>query len=302
MKNKIKSKDSKKFFTTAHIVMILVTAISIIPFVLVFISSITEENTLVLNGYSFFPKRYSLYAYQYIIKNGEKIFRAYAVTIIVTVVGTTINVFMSAMLAYGLSLKNLPGRRFLTFYVVFTLLFNGGLVPTYLMYTSIFNIKNTIFALIIPNLLLHPMNVLLMRTYYSSNIPIELYEAAQIDGASQYKIFSSIVLPLGKPIAVTMAVFSGLSYWNDWTNGLYYLTGYDGEKLYSIQNFLNKVVNDIQYLNSSQVASRSGIIDKLPAVSVRMAIAFVAMIPILVLFPFLQKYFSKGITMGAIKG
>lgn len=282
--------------------MILVTVMAVLPFVLVFLSSITEENTLVLNGYSFFPEKFSLYAYEYIVMKGKKIFRAYAVTLFVTVVGTSINVMISAMLAYPLSLKDLPGKRIFTFYVVFTLLFNGGLVPTYLMYTSAFNVKNTIFALIVPNLLMHTMNVLLMRTYYSTSIPAELFEASEIDGASQFKIFGSIILPLGKPIAVTMALFSGLSYWNDWTNGLYYLTGYDGEKLYSIQNFLNKVVTDIQYLNSSQVGSNSDILAKLPTVSVRMAIAFVAMIPILVLFPFLQKYFSKGIAMGAVKG
>ena len=282
--------------------MILVTVMAVLPFVLVFLSSVTEENTLVLNGYSFFPEKFSLYAYEYIVMKGKKIFRAYAVTLFVTVVGTSINVMISAMLAYPLSLKDLPGKRIFTFYVVFTLLFNGGLVPTYLMYTSAFNVKNTIFALIVPNLLMHTMNVLLMRTYYSTSIPAELFEASEIDGASQFKIFGSIILPLGKPIAVTMALFSGLSYWNDWTNGLYYLTGYDGEKLYSIQNFLNKVVTDIQYLNSSQVGSNSDILAKLPTVSVRMAIAFVAMIPILVLFPFLQKYFSKGIAMGAVKG
>ena len=282
--------------------MILVTVMAVLPFVLVFLSSITEENTLVLNGYSFFPEKFSLYAYEYIVMKGKKIFRAYAVTLFVTVVGTSINVMISAMLAYPLSLKDLPGKRIFTFYVVFTLLFNGGLVPTYLMYTSAFNVKNTIFALIVPNLLMHTMNVLLMRTYYSTSIPAELFEASEIDGASQFKIFGSIILPLGKPIAVTMALFSGLSYWNDWTNGLYYLTGYDGEKLYSIQNFLNKVVTDIQYLNSSQVGSNSDILAKLPTVSVRMAIAFVAMIPILVLFPFLQKYFSKGNAMGAVKG
>ena len=282
--------------------MILVTVMAVLPFVLVFLSSVTEENTLVLNGYSFFPEKFSLYAYEYIVMKGKKIFRAYAVTLFVTVVGTSINVMISAMLAYPLSLKDLPGKRIFTFYVVFTLLFNGGLVPTYLMYTSAFNVKNTIFALIVPNLLMHTMNVLLMRTYYSTSIPTELFEASEIDGASQFKIFGSIILPLGKPIAVTMALFSGLSYWNDWTNGLYYLTGYDGEKLYSIQNFLNKVVTDIQYLNSSQVGSNSDILAKLPTVSVRMAIAFVAMIPILVLFPFLQKYFSKGIAMGAVKG
>ena len=298
----MRSKDQKIFNLISHTVMILVTVMAVLPFVLVFLSSVTEENTLVLNGYSFFPEKFSLYAYEYIVMKGKKIFRAYAVTLFVTVVGTSINVMISAMLAYPLSLKDLPGKRIFAFYVVFTLLFNGGLVPTYLMYTSAFNVKNTIFALIVPNLLMHTMNVLLMRTYYSTSIPTELFEASEIDGASQFKIFGSIILPLGKPIAVTMALFSGLSYWNDWTNGLYYLTGYDGEKLYSIQNFLNKVVTDIQYLNSSQVGSNSDILAKLPTVSVRMAIAFVAMIPILVLFPFLQKYFSKGIAMGAVKG
>ncbi|WP_434690275.1 carbohydrate ABC transporter permease [Hungatella sp. SB206] len=298
----MRSKDQKIFNLISHTVMIFVTVMAVLPFVLVFLSSVTEENTLVLNGYSFFPEKFSLYAYEYIVMKGKKIFRAYAVTLFVTVVGTSINVMISAMLAYPLSLKDLPGKRIFTFYVVFTLLFNGGLVPTYLMYTSAFNVKNTIFALIVPNLLMHTMNVLLMRTYYSTSIPTELFEASEIDGASQFKIFGSIILPLGKPIAVTMALFSGLSYWNDWTNGLYYLTGYNGEKLYSIQNFLNKVVTDIQYLNSSQVGSNSDILAKLPTVSVRMAIAFVAMIPILMLFPFLQKYFSKGIAMGAVKG
>ena len=298
----MRSKDQKIFNLISHTVMIFVTVMAVLPFVLVFLSSVTEENTLVLNGYSFFPEKFSLYAYEYIVMKGKKIFRAYAVTLFVTVVGTSINVMISAMLAYPLSLKDLPGKRIFTFYVVFTLLFNGGLVPTYLMYTSAFNVKNTIFALIVPNLLMHTMNVLLMRTYYSTSIPTELFEASEIDGASQFKIFGSIILPLGKPIAVTMALFSGLCYWNDWTNGLYYLTGYDGEKLYSIQNFLNKVVTDIQYLNSSQVGSNSDILAKLPTVSVRMAIAFVAMIPILMLFPFLQKYFSKGIAMGAVKG
>lgn len=301
-KNHIRSKDMSRFNFISHTVMIFVAIMAVLPFLLVFMSSITEENTLVLNGYSFFPDKISFYAYEYIIMNGKKIFRAYGVTVFVTIVGTSVNVLISALLAYPLSLRDLPGKRILTFYVVFTLLFNGGLVPTYLMYTSVFNVKNTIWALIVPNLLMHSMNVLLMRTYYGTSIPPELYEAAEIDGASQFRIFSTIIIPLGKPIAVTMALFSGLSYWNDWTNGLYYLTGYDGEKLFTIQNFLNKVVTDIQYLNSSQVGSNSEMLAKLPTVSVRMAIAFVAMAPVLVLFPFVQKYFSKGIAMGAVKG
>lgn len=298
----MRTKDERSFVWIRNITMIVVVCMAVLPFLLVFISSITDENVLIRNGYSFFPEKFSLYAYEYIWKQGTKIFRAYCVTIFVTVFGTFVNILMSAMLAYGLSLKNMPGRRFFSFYVVFTLMFNGGLVPTYLMYTSILNIKNTIWALIIPNLLMHPMNVLLMKTYYISNIPAELYESAEMDGANQFCIFRKIVLPLGKPIAVTMAVFSGLSYWNDWTNGLYYLVGYEGEKLFSIQNFLNKIITDIQYLNSSQVGANSDLLSKLPTTSVRMAIAFVAMVPVLLIFPFLTKYFTKGITMGAVKG
>lgn len=298
----MKTRDQKAFNLIAHIVMIFVTLTAFLPFILVFMSSITEENTLVLNGYSFFPEKLSLYAYRYIMANGAKIFRAYGVTIVVTAIGTLINVAMSAMLAYPLSLKNLPCRRFFTYYVLLTLLFNGGLVPTYLLYTNYLHIKNTIWALIVPSLMMHTMNVLLMRTYFATNIPTELLEAAEIDGAGQFRIFYTIVVPLGKPIIVTMGLFAGLTYWNDWTNGLYYLTGRNGEKLYSIQNFLNKVVSDIQYLSSSTVGNTSELLAKLPTVSIRMAIAFVAMLPILALFPFLQRYFIGGITQGAVKG
>lgn len=297
----MKSKDQKRFDVLAHVTMSCVTLMAVLPIILVFLSSITEENTLILNGYSFFPEKFSLYAYRYIGVKGEKIFRAYGITLFVTVVGTFFNILMSSMLAYALSLNRLPGHRIMVVFVLMTLLFNGGLVPTYLMYTNYFHIKNTIFALMVPKLLMHTMNVFLMKTNYSLNIPYELYEAAEIDGASQFHIFRTIVIPLGKPINVTMAVFAGLTYWNDWTNGLYYLTGYEGEKLYSIQNFLNKVMTDIQYLNSTQVLD-AGLAAKLPTTSVRMAIAFVAMLPIMCILPFLQKYFVKGISAGAVKG
>lgn len=298
----MKTRDQKIFDAVVHIVMILVTLAAFLPFVLLFICSVTDENTLVINGYSFFPQKLSLYAYRYILANGDKIFRAYGVTVVTTVVGTFINVAMSAALAYPLSLKKLPGRRFFTYFVLLTLLFNGGLVPTYLLYTNFIGIKNTIWALIVPTLMMHTMNVLLMRTYFTNNILGELLEAAEIDGAGQFRIFFSLVIPLAKPIIITMGLFAGLTYWNDWTNGLYYLTGRNGEKLYSIQNFLNKVVADIQYLSSSTVGNASEQLAKLPTVSIRMAIAFVAVLPILALFPFLQKYFIGGITQGAIKG
>lgn len=297
------SKSSKQFQIGINAVLILVTLMVVLPFLLVFISSITDENVLIRNGYSFFPEKISFYAYQYIIRQGDKILRAYGVTILATFLGTILNVAMSALMAYPLSVRTLPYRRGITFFIFFTMLFNGGLVPTYLMYVNYFHIKNTLWALVIPNLLLSANNVLMIRSYYMTSIPDALFEAAKIDGAGHLKIFLSLVLPLGKPILVTMGLFSGLAYWNDWTNGLYYLSGNAGQKLYSIQNLLNQMITDIQYLASGKVAGNIGAeVAKLPATSIRMAIAFIAMLPLFIIYPFLQKYFAEGITLGAVKG
>ncbi len=297
------SKSSRQFQIGINAVLILVTLMVVLPFLLVFISSITDENVLIRNGYSFFPEKISFYAYQYIIRQGDKILRAYGVTILATFLGTILNVAMSALMAYPLSVRTLPYRRGITFFIFFTMLFNGGLVPTYLMYVNYFHIKNTLWALVIPNLLLSANNVLMIRSYYMTSIPDALFEAAKIDGAGHLRIFLSLVLPLGKPILVTMGLFSGLAYWNDWTNGLYYLSGNAGQKLYSIQNLLNQMITDIQYLASGKVAGNIGAeVAKLPATSIRMAIAFIAMLPLFIIYPFLQKYFAEGITLGAVKG
>lgn len=297
------TKKNKCFQVGINTILIVVTLIIILPFVLVFISSLTDENVLIRNGYSFFPEKMSLYAYQYIVRQGEKILRAYGVTIIVTIIGTILNITISSMMAYPLSVKTLPHRRALTFFVFFTMLFNGGLVPTYLMYVNYFHIKNTLWALLIPNFLMSANNVLMIRSYFVTSIPGALFEAAQIDGASHFKVFTMVVLPLGKPILVTMGLFSGLAYWNDWTNGLYYLSGNEGQKLYSIQNLLNQMITDIQYLASGKVVGNIGSeVAKLPTTSIRMAIAFIAMLPLFIIYPFLQKYFAEGITLGAVKG
>ena len=297
------SMREKRYQVMINFILILITIIIILPFLLVFMSSITEEKLLVRNGYSFFPEEFSLYAYKYIIKQGEKILHAYGVTVFITIVGTFVNLAMSSMIAYPLSIRTLPFRRAITFYVFFTMLFSGGLVPTYMMYVNSFHIKNTIWALIVPNLLLGANNVLMIRSYFMTNIPSALLEAAKIDGAGYLKIFTSLVLPLGKPIMVTMGLFSGLAYWNDWTNGLYYLSGNEGQKLYSIQNLLNQMINDIQYLSSGKLAGNIGSeVAKLPTTSVRMAIAVIAMVPLFIIYPFLQKYFAEGITLGAVKG
>lgn len=297
------SKKSKRYQMFLNIILICITLIIVLPFVLVFISSITDETVLIRNGYSFFPEKISFYAYQYIIQQGDKILRAYGITILITAIGTFGNIAMSALMAYPLSVKTLPHRRALTFFVFFTMLFNGGLVPTYLMYVNFFHIKNTLWAQIVPGLLLSANNVLMIRSYFVTSIPSALFEAAEIDGAGHLKIFTMLVLPLGKPILVTMGLFSGLAYWNGWTNGLYYLSGNQGQKLYSIQNLLNQMITDIQYLSSGKVAGNIGTeLAKLPATSIRMAIAFIAMLPLFIIYPFLQKYFAEGITLGAVKG
>lgn len=291
----IKTKQEKAFEVFASVVMICVMVIVIFPFLLLFISSITEENTLLINGYSIFPEKLSFDAYKYIWNSRDVIFRAYGITVCVTVIGTLAHVAIVAMAAYPLSLRNLPGRSFFSFVILFTMLFNGGLVPTYMIYTMVFHIKNTYWALLVPNLLFSSFNCIIVRTYLQSNVPSELYESAKIDGASEFQIFGRIVLPLGKPIFVTVGVFAGLNYWNDWTNGLYYISD---QSKYSIQQVLNVMVKNIEYLTKYG----RGAVSSVPSISLRMAIAFAAMLPILILYPFLTKYFEKGIAVGAVKG
>ncbi len=291
----IKTKQEKAFEVFASVVMICVMVIVIFPFLLLFISSITDENTLLINGYSIFPEKLSFDAYKYIWNSRDVIFRAYGITVCVTVVGTLTHVAIVAMAAYPLSLRNLPGRSFFSFVILFTMLFNGGLVPTYMIYTMVFHIKNTYWALLVPNLLFSSFNCIIVRTYLQSNVPSELYESAKIDGASEFQIFRRIVLPLGKPIFVTIGVFAGLNYWNDWTNGLYYISD---QSKYSIQQVLNVMVKNIEYLTKYG----RGTVSSVPSISLRMAIAFAAMLPILILYPFLTKYFEKGIALGAVKG
>jgi len=294
----ILSKSKKNYEIIINILLIIITLAMVLPLVLLFMSSITDENTLVANGYSFFPEKLSLYAYEYILQNHATIFRAYAITIFVTVIGTFTSLIITSLVAFPLSLKELPGRRVIMFYVFFTMLFSGGLVPSYIMWTTIFHIKNTIFAYLLPNFLMSAFNVILVRTFFTTSIPNELYEAAKIDGATYPKIYIKMVMPLSKPILVTIGLFTGLGYWNDWTNGLYYISN---RKMLSIQALLNIMIQDIQALAANSTAD-SGSLLKIPQVSIRMAIAFVAVLPILIIYPFLQKYFASGIMLGAVKG
>ena len=295
----MRDKPFSRYQILSNAVMILWTIMIILPFLLLFLSSVTDENVLVANGYSFFPKKFSLSAYTYILQSGGKILRAYGVSILVTLTGTLINVALSAMMAYPLSVRNLPGRSIMNFFVFFTMLFNGGIVPSYLLWSSL-GVKDTIFAQLLPNFLVSAWNVMMIRTYFSTSIPDALYEAAEIDGATQFQIFRKIVIPLGKPILVTMGTFAGLTYWNDWTNGLYYITR--NKDIYNVQNLLNTMVSNIQYLASSSNSNVNSAAASIPSTAIQMAIAFVAILPIMLIFPFFQKYYTKGLTLGGVKG
>jgi putative aldouronate transport system permease protein len=292
----------KGFLFFAHMVMIMVSLCVFLPFLLLFLSSVTDESTLLNYGYSFFPEKLSLGAYRYIFMSSNKILRSYGMTILVTAVGTSVSVIISALFSYPLSLRNLPFRKTITFFVFFTMLFNGGIVPSYILWSTYLGVKDTVFGLILPNMLVSAVNILLIRSYFQGSIPDTLYEAAQIDGANQGRVFTTIVIPLGKPILITTGTFTGIAYWNDWTNGLYFINR--RTDLFTIQNLLNRMVTDLQFLssNSNLSASFGAEIAKVPTTGVQMAIAFVAILPILILFPFLQKYYAKGISLGAVKG
>lgn len=278
-------------------ILMLIAIVMIAPLLLLFLSSITDENTLVANGYSYFPETLSIGAYTYIADNSEMIFSAYGITILATLIGTLIGLVITAMMSFALSVRGVPGTGVISFLVFFTMLFNGGLVPSYIMWTSL-GVVNTIWAYVFPFLLTNAFNIILIRSYFASNIPNEIYESAKIDGAGYYRIFATMVLPLGKPILVTIGLFTGLNYWNDWQNGLYFITQPD---MLSIQALLNKMNQNIQAVISYTSVSSSSTAN-IPQVSIRMAIAFVAILPILVMYPFLQKYFASGIMGGAVKG
>lgn len=276
--------------------MLLLSAAAILPFLLLIIASFTDNNVAITEGFSFFPSKLSTDAYQYIINEKDMMLRAYGITIIVTALGTTLGLAISTLLAYSLSNEELPGRKLMMFYVVLTMLFNGGLVPTYLNYTNVFMIKDTLWALIIPNLLMNGFNVILIRNYFATGVPKALYEAARIDGAGEFYTFFRIALPLSKPILATVGLLMGIAYWNDWQNGLYYL---NDTSLYSIQNILNRINEQISFLASNSVSGVK-LID-LPTNTIRMAIAVVGILPILCIYPFFQEYFVKGIAVGAVK-
>ena len=290
----------RSFRRFALITLGIMTILSLLPVILIVIASFTDENSLIANGYSYFPAKWSLDAYFYMIKQAKLITRAYGISFFVTITGTLLSVLFTTTLAYPMSRKDFKFSKILTFLVFFTMLFNGGVVPSYMMWSQFFHLKNTIWALILPNYLITAFNIMLVKNYYQNSIPDSLIEAAQLDGASELKIFFKVMLPLAVPTVATISLFTGICYWNDWTNGLYYISN---EKLYSIQQLLMKIMNNIQAMRSSSNAALigTGAID-LPGTSIRMAMAVIGILPIMLIYPFVQKYFVQGITVGAVKG
>lgn len=291
---------NRKFRILAHIILIFLCVLIAIPLLLLIASSFSGEQQLLQEGYSLWPKEFSFAAYEYLFKGAGNLIRAYGVTIFVTVVGTSAGLLMTTLLGYALSVEGLPYRKVLSFLVFFTMLFNGGLVPTYMMYANVFHIKNTVWALIIPYLMVNAFHVILVRSFFATSIPKEVMEAARIDGAGELRVLFRVVMPMSLPILATLGLMIGLSYWNNWTNGLYFVTD---SSLYSVQQLLTEMVNNAQAIQSGQFANVDPeALRNMPTTAMKMATAVMSVIPVMLIYPFFQKYYVKGITLGAVKG
>lgn len=293
---------SKRSGVVIHAFFIFYAALCILPLILVLSISLSDETTVIANGYRFIPETFSVSAYEFLFKDMDQIIRSYGVSIFVTVVGTIISVALTACYAYPLSRSDLPYRGFFAFFIFFTMLFNGGLVPWYLVYVNLLDLKNTMWVLIMP-MLMSPFFVLVMRTFFSSSIPMSILESARVDGAGEFRTFVRIVLPLSLPVLATVALFSTLNYWNDWYLSMIFISD---NKTISLQYLMYRTLLDIQYLTSnsnvaSQISSQGGMLD-LPNKTLQMAMAVVGIGPIVLAYPFFQRYFIKGLTVGAVKG
>lgn len=299
----MKTREDKIYQFFGHLLMTLLSLIAIIPILLMVISSLTDNAALLRNGYSFFPEKWSLYAYEWVfLTNSSVVMRAYGMSFLLTAIGVTASLLITLPLAYGLARPKLPLRGLITFYVFFTMLFNGGLVPTYINYTTVFHVKDTFYGLLVPGLLMNAFNVLLMKSYFTTGVPNEILEAAYIDGASEKRTMVSVAIPMAKPMIATIGMFVGIAYWNDWNNGFIYLV--KRTDLFSIQNLLNRLMQNIQMLstNAQQLSNTGEGLAQIPQATVRMAMATLGILPIVIVYPFIQKNFVKGITLGGVKG
>ncbi|UKS29493.1 carbohydrate ABC transporter permease [Paenibacillus sp. HWE-109] len=273
-----------------------VALICIIPFLLILSGSITEERAIILEGYKLFPSSISFKAYQFIFKIPEEILRAYGVTVSLTLIGTCLSLFLISMSSYVLQRSDFKWRNAFSFYYYFTTLFSGGLVPLYILVVNYLKLNDTYLVLLLLPLI-NVFYILVMKSFMKS-IPAAITESAKIDGAGDFTIFIRLILPLCKPALATIGLFVALGYWNDWFNSLLFI---NNQKLYPLQYYLYKVIGSVDALKS--VAEKSGISAReLPGEGLKMALTIVVTGPIVLLYPFIQRYFVKGLTIGAVKG
>lgn len=275
-----------------HLFLIIMSIICVYPFILTFMVSISSEESVVNNGFKLIPEEFSTVAYEMVFKDGS-IFSGYFVTIIVTLVGTILALLLVGMASYAMSVSKVKYRNFFAMYFYLPTIFSAGLVPWYLVCTQILHLQNTLWALILPPLI-SPFNIFLMRNYFKT-IPSSLIEAAEIDGAGVFKTAFAVVMPLSKPIIATISLFVGLGYWNDWANALYFI---DEKKLYPLQYMLYRIEVIMKFIRENGTMGNM----QVPSQTFQVATLFVTIGPILLLYPFVQKYFVKGIMIGAVKG
>ena len=280
-----------------HAVMLSITALFLIPLLVVVSASFTDEIALTRNGFGIWPSQFSLAAYNYILLDPSQILRAYGVTAIVTIVGTVLGVVIMSLLAYVLFRHDFTWRRPMAFFVFFTMLFNGGLVPTYILITQYLKLRNTLPVLILPYLVV-PWFVFLLRTYFLT-LPKEFVESAKIDGANEWQIYRHIIMPLSTPALATIGLFCILMFWNDWWLALLYI---DEPKLYPLQYLLFAILRNAEFLSSNASSLAMLTSTRPPLQTTRMAMAVIAIGPVAVAFLVLQRYFIRGITLGGIKG
>lgn len=291
-----KSRSTLAFNILGYTFVGLVAFICLLPFIFMISGSFSNEMEIRLNGYSILPRGFTLEAYEMVFKFPEKIIRAYGVSIGITLLGTAIGLFILTMAAYVLSRKDFKYRNAIAFYFYFTTLFNGGMVSTYIFYIRYLHLKDSYWALIFPGML-SVFNMLIMRSFASS-IPEELIQAAKIDGAGEFTIFIKVIVPLLKSGLATIGLFMALHYWNDWYNAMLYL---NSEEKYPLQYMLYNMLNQAQAL--ARIAAQAGLpVENIPTNTIKLAMAVVATGPIVLLYPFVQKYFVKGITVGSVKG
>jgi putative aldouronate transport system permease protein len=282
-----------------HAVFALVCVACLYPFLVIIGTSFQSEEAIIRRGYSIIPESLDWTAYRMIMNDPWVLLRTYGVTILTTIAGTIVAMWVTASYAFAISRKDYSYRTFLAFFVFFTMLFHGGLVPTYILMVKWLGLKNSILALILPYLI-SGWYVLLMKGFLQT-LPEALFESAKIDGAGELRIFTQIVLPLSKPPLATLALFISLQYWNDWWLTLLYV---DNGKLMTLQYMLIRVLKNMEFLNSAE-AIQYGLVKEgmlVPTLSARMAMCILAAGPMLVVFPFFQKYFVRGLTVGSVKG